>query len=261
MNYYMVDTFTEENFKGNPAGVCLMDTPICDELMQNIAREHHLPETAFVEKVQDGYNLRWFTPGFEIDLCGHATLASAFVLFSFIEKDANMLTFHTKSGTITAKRSTGCIEMELPDWTPEQISLTAEEKCCIGIKYEEAYGKRDLILVLESEKAVKEYKPDYERLLKLTDHWLGIVLTSEASEEAVDIVSRYFCPEIQMEDPVTGSSHSSLVPLWSRKLHKKKLVSKQLSERGGYLFCRMENSKVYISGKAKLYMTGEINLN
>ncbi|MDD3368530.1 MAG: PhzF family phenazine biosynthesis protein [Lachnospiraceae bacterium] len=259
MKYYVVDAFAEERFHGNPAGVCVLEESMSKELMQQIAIEHNLPETAFLYKCGDYYKLRWFTPCFEIDLCGHATLAAAFVVFQFLEPEVEHVYFDTISGVLAVTKKEGLYEMAFPKRIPEMMPLTDSVAASIietlDVVPVALYEDRDLYVVLENEQAVINYQPDYNQLKKL-DKWLGIVLTAAGSES--DFVSRYFCPELVAEDPVTGSSHSSLIPLWSEKLGKEKMVAKQLSERGGTLYCELGDNDVLIAGKAVLYMQGEI---
>lgn len=257
MKYYMVDAFTNEHFKGNPAGVCVLETMLPTEQMQQIAAEHNLSETAFLLKTEEGYQLRWFTPGFEMDLCGHATLASAFVVFQYLEPELTEVVFHTMSGVLTVVQKEKLYEMSFPQRLPEKINITPEAIAIFGSNSLELYSDRDLYVVMETERQVRGYVPDYNDL-KYFKNWLGVVITAKGEE--TDFVSRYFCPELALEDPVTGSTHSTLVPMWSNRLKKDKLVAKQLSARGGTLYCEMGKTDVKISGEAVLHMTGEIIL-
>lgn len=255
VKYYIADAFAEEIFKGNPAGVCVCCEELSSEIMQKIAFENNLSETAFLVKRGDGYNLRWFTPLFEIDLCGHATLASAFVVMNYVEPSLDEVRFSTLSGEITVKRNGELYEMRFPERIAEKIDVTSEIYEALGIVPNEIYSGRDLFAVLENEKAVRDFVPNYEKLGKLNT-WLGIAVTAKG--ENADFVSRFFCPELKLEDPVTGSSHSSLVPLWSEKLGKTVLEAEQLSERGGKLYCELGDGFAKIAGKAVLYLKGEI---
>lgn len=255
VKYYISDAFAEEIFKGNPAGVCVCGRELPAETMQKIAFENNFSETAFLVKRGDGYNLRWFTPLFEIDLCGHATLASAFIVMNFIEPSLDEARFSTLSGEIAVKRNGDLYEIRFPERIPEKIDVTSEISEALGIVPNEVYSGRDLFAVLENEKAVRDFVPNYEKLGKL-DKWLGIAVTAKG--ENADFVSRFFCPELRLEDPVTGSSHSSLVPLWNKKLGKTVLEAEQLSERGGKLYCELGDGFVKIAGKAVLYLKGEI---
>lgn len=255
MKYYVVDAFTSHVFHGNPAGVCVLDENIESDIMQQIAAENNLSETAFLLRAGDGYQLRWFTPGFEIDLCGHATLASAFVVFHYLMPERTSIKFETMSGELEVKRKGEFYEMEFPCRPAEALSLSEEQIQALGCAPMETYGARDLMVVLSSEADVLNYVPDYAALGKLSD-WLGIIIT--APGENADFVSRYFCPELALEDPVTGSSHCNLIPYWSERLGKRKLTAEQLSKRRGTLYCEAVGDKVKIAGEAVLYLQGEI---
>lgn len=255
MNYYVVDAFADETFGGNPAGVCILDRELSDDIMQKIAFENNLSETAFLYKKGSKYNLRWFTPSFEIDLCGHATLASAFVVFNYIEHDINSVDFETISGVLRVLKKEDLYEMTFPKRMAKNISLTSNIVDLLGVKPLELYSERDLYVVMNDEQEVRNYIPNYTKLKQLNS-WLGIVITAKGNNS--DFVSRYFCPELMIEDPVTGSSHSTLVPMWSAKLGKKKLLAKQLSKRGGTLYCECCDDNIKISGNAVIYLTGNI---
>lgn len=257
MEYYVTDAFAEEIFKGNPAGVCVSDIELSAETMQKIAFENNLPETAFLVKRGEKYGLRWFTPLFEIDLCGHATLAAAFIVMNYVEPSLKEVCFDTASGELAVKRNGEMYEMLFPERIPEKIDVTAEIAEALETVPKEVYSGRDLFVVLENEEAVRRFVPNYEKLGKL-DKWLGICITAKG--ERADFVSRFFCPELKAEDPVTGSAHCSLVPVWKEKLGKTVFEAEQLSERGGRLYCRHEDNFVIIGGKAILYLKGEIFL-
>ena len=258
MDYYIVDAFTNSAFKGNPAGVCVLEEKISEDIMQKIATENNLPETAFVCKCGDDYELRWFTPKFEIDLCGHATLATAFVISKFIDTNAKTINFITKSGRLEVRCNDNIIfQMFLPSTVPQKIKLTKQQIKYLNCLPCEVYESRDLFIILDNKQQVENYIPDYD-LLKKLDDWLGVVITAKADGQE-DFVSRYFCPELNMEDPVTGSSHCSLVPLWAEKIGKNELVAQQLSEREGTLYCKLlKNNTVQISGEARLFLKGKI---
>lgn len=255
MTYYIIDTFTDKLFSGNPAGVCIVNETLSDDIMQKIAFENNLSETAFVRKTDSGYSLRWFTPTFEIDLCGHATLAAAFAVLNFIEPTADTVQFSTISGVLSVKKKGDVFEMSFPIRTSERIAITEEITNALGFVPAELYSQRDLYAVFDSEEAVQSFVPNYEKLSCL-NKWMGICVTAKSS--ACDFVSRFFCPELKLEDPVTGSSHSSLVPLWSEKLNKTEFTAKQLSKRGGTLYCKLCENDIKISGRAVLYLQGEI---
>lgn len=255
IRYYIVDAFTGEHFHGNPAGVCVLDEPLEAALMQRIAAENNLPETAFLLKAAGGYSLRWFTPKFEIDLCGHATLAASFVVLNELEPALQEVAFFTVSGRLTVVRSGRFYEMSFPSRPVEKIAWTAEQRLALGCAPEEVCAARDLLLIMRSESEVQGYVPDYDALQNLSG-WLGVVIT--APGQNADFVSRYFCPELRAEDPVTGSSHCSLVPYWAERLRKNRLTAEQLSERRGTLHCELTGDRVRLSGEAVLYLRGEL---
>jgi len=255
MKYFIVDAFTDERFKGNPAGVCLLDEWLDDDTMQAIAFENNLSETAFVVKRENHYDLRWFTPDVEIDLCGHATLASAFVVSNFVDQNEALMRFETKSGTLTVTKIGDLYELDFPARKPEPIELTSEMSRAIGLSVLEAHLSRDLLLFVENEQQVQALNPSFDLLEQLP--YFAVIVTAEGDE--VDFVSRFFAPGASIpEDPVTGSAHCSLIPFWAERLGKEKMVARQLSKRGGTLFCENRGSRVKIAGKAVLYLQGEI---
>lgn len=260
MKYFVVDAFTEQLYKGNPAGVCLLDEWLSDEVMQYIAAENNLAETAFVLK-RDGYydyNLRWFTPKTEIDLCGHATLASAYIVSNYVDKDAVNIDFHTKSGVLPVVKIGDLYEMDFPARKPVPIPVTPQMEQSIGAPVREAYLSRDLLLLLDSEQQVKNLMPDFDLISKLPD---GMAVMVTAKGDEVDFVSRFFAPKVGvLEDPVTGSSHCELIPFWAEKLEKEQMTARQLSKRGGTLYCRDYADRVKIGGKAVLYLKGVIEI-
>lgn len=259
MKYYVVDAFSDKIFNGNPAAVCVMDSWLSDEIMQLIATENNLSETAFSVKEKDGlYKLRWFTPVAEIDLCGHATLATAFVIDNFIETIEEQISFSTMSGILKVSKNKDLYEMDFPNRMPEPIVITREMIEAIGISPKEAYLSRDLLLILENESDVKNLNPDFEKLKTLKE---GLVCIVSSEGERSDIAVRTFCPKLNVnEDPVCGSAHCSLIPFWSNRLGKKTIHSKQYSKRLGELYCRLNGDRVMISGRAILYSQGEINV-
>jgi len=258
MKYYIVDAFNDKVFKGNAAGVCLLEEPLEEGIMQNIASENNLAETAFLLKQGDIYSLRWFTPEHEIDLCGHATLASAYVLFRFMENGAEPLSFTTRSGILKVKKNGETLELDFPSRPPKEITVTDLMKKAVGGKVLEAYLARDLVLVLENEKQVEQTVLDLKLAAQIPDYY-GIIITAKGEE--ADFVSRFFSPNAGMsEDPVTGSAHSTLIPFWSKRLNKKKMLAYQLSKRGGILHCQDKGERVGIAGTAVLYLTGEIHI-
>jgi len=258
MKYYVVDAFAEQVFSGNPAGVCWLDKAIDEETMQNIAAENNLAETAFISRAGDDYNLRWFTPETEIDLCGHATLASAFVISSFVDVNKEVMRFNTLSGVLTVIKSGDLFEMDFPSRAPEKCDITALMSEAISEQIMEAHLSRDLLLLLETEEQVKNLCPDFEMLRKIPGCF-GVIVTAKGN--GVDFVSRFFAPNAGIpEDPVTGSSHSTLIPFWAERLGKTEMVAGQLSKRGGTLYCKDCNERVKIAGKAVLYATAELHI-
>lgn len=256
MNYYVADAFAETPFSGNPAGVCILDEALDEALMQKIAGENNLAETAFIVPRADGdYDLRWFTPATEIDLCGHATLASAFILHEVLGMDKAVYRFHTRSGLLEVTPKGGLYEMDFPAWPPEPVEITPAMRRAFGGVLE-AHWRRDLILVLENEAAVRNYQPDFTAIAAVPDAF-GIAITAKG--EAYDFVSRMFAPNQGIpEDPVTGSTHSILIPLWAERIGKNTLLARQLSARGGTLYCENRGARVKISGRARLYLKGEL---
>lgn len=259
MKYYVVDAFAKHVFSGNPAGVCLVDSPLSDRTMQNIAAENNLSETAFVQKRDDNsYDLRWFTPKAEIDLCGHATLGTAFVISHFVEKDAQIMRFHTQSGLLTVNRDGGMYEMDFPSRPPKAVQLDDEIDKALGVTPMETYASRDLLLVLENEEQVKNLAPDFNALNALKGG-VGVIVTARGNE--VDFVSRCFFPKLGInEDPVTGSAHCHLIPFWADRLKKSSMVAKQLSRRGGTIYCKLAGDRVKIGGTVALYSCGDIEI-
>lgn len=258
MKYYVIDSFTDKIFSGNPAGVCLSDETLDEQTMQNIAAENNLAETAFVIRNKDGdnFDLRWFTPAAEIDLCGHGTLASAFVISNFLDIGRKEMVFNTKSGVLSVLRKDDLYEMDFPAWEVKPAEITQLMRDAINAQISEAYLSRDLLLFVNSEEDVKNLTPDIDLLRNIPD-CLGVVVTAKG--DTADFVSRCFVPNMGIpEDHVTGSTHSELIPFWAKLLDKKIMTAKQLSKRGGILYCEDCGGRVKIAGKAVLYMTGEI---
>ena len=259
LDVYFIDAFADKTFTGNPAAVIFSD--IDDEkLMQKIASENNLSETAFVNLSKDTNYIRWFSPLKEVDLCGHATLASGFVYFNFINKskNENEVTFMSASGKLSVKRNDDLYELNFPIDNLIKIDLKEQVEDSIGVKPIETYiGDINLFAVLDSEDAIKALTPDFNKLIKLEGQ--GLIVSAQSNK--YDFVSRYFCPKYGInEDPVTGSAHTSLIPYWSERLNSKELIAKQVSERGGVLYCKNKDSRVLIAGKAVLYMKGEIEI-
>ncbi|MGE7907928.1 PhzF family phenazine biosynthesis protein [Peribacillus sp. NPDC094092] len=256
MKYFVVDAFAEKVFEGNPAGVCIMNDWISDELMQKIAIENNLSETAFAVKDGTHYGLRWFTPGGEINLCGHATLATAFIILNYYEMKLDSVKFSTISGELTVNKQDDLYELDFPSVPSEQISVTELMISALGIMPKETFLNRDLVFVLESEEEVRNVSPDFAKLEKLPEG-LGVCVTAQGSE--FDFVSRAFFPKLKVnEDPVTGSLHCSLIPFWANRLEKKEMVARQLSSRGGTLYCKHEDTRVKMAGRAVLYSVADL---
>ena len=254
---YQVDAFAEKLFTGNPAAVCLLKEWIAEDVMQNIAAENNLAETAFVVPRMNSYEIRWFTPTIEVDLCGHATLASAFILFEYIENDKEIIEFYSpRSGQLKVFKEKEKLFLDFPSDILKKVSFLEEIEKGIGIKPLEIYkGKTDYIAILESEEEIRKVKPNFTEIVKLPGR--GLIVTAKGDK--VDFVSRFFAPQVGVnEDPVTGSAHTSLTPLWSEKLKRKNLTAMQLSSRGGKLDCVDKGERCYIGGKAKLFFEGVI---
>lgn len=255
---YQVDAFAHQLFSGNPAAVCPLDSWLPDELMQNIAMENNLAETAFYIKEKDGsFQLRWFTPATEVDLCGHATLATAYVLFNHEGVDGNIIHFHSpRSGKLTVTKEGDQLMMNFPSDIFSEVELTEELTAGLSIKPKAAYkGKTDYMLVYDTEKEITDIVPDFNLISKVQAR--GIIVTAKGDK--VDFVSRFFAPQVDVnEDPVTGSAHTTLIPFWANRLHKEELTAVQLSSRKGYLSCKYLGDRVEISGQCKLYLIGEI---
>lgn len=255
MIQYVVDAFTDRVFAGNPAAVCVMGEWLPDETMVNIALENNLSETAFAVREGANYRLRWFTPGGEIDLCGHATLATAFVILSVIGKNRRAVSFETRSGTLAVARKGDLYEMDFPAFELTPAAVTRQMIDAIGATPIEAYLGRDLLCVFDSEETVRGLRPDMERL-KAID---GLLLHATARGREFDCVSRSFAPKLNIaEDPVCGSGHCHIIPYWARAQQKQELVAHQASKRGGVLHCRMNGDRVILAGKAVLYSRAEL---
>jgi len=262
IKYFVVDAFAEQLFQGNPAGVCVLDEWPDTELLQNIAFENNLSETAFVVKKDKHYELRWFTPEMEMDLCGHATLATAFVVANFIDKDNRHLVFSTQSGilTVDVNSETGLYEMDFPSRMPVKTEIDPIVQKAINVPIKEAHLSRDLVLLVDTEEQVRNLEINFDLIRTIKDCF-AFVVTAPTSGKDYDFVSRFFTPDsVIIEDPVTGSAHCSLIPFWAERLNKNKLIAKQLSKRGGTLHCENHDDRVKISGKALLYLEGEIKL-
>jgi PhzF family phenazine biosynthesis protein len=257
---FQVDAFTHEPFKGNPAGVVLLTTAKPDEWMQDFAREMNLSETAFLVKLQDKYLLRWFTPKVEVDLCGHATLASAHVLFNegLVEKD-EMILFDSASGILKARYLDRWIELDFPAFEVRTGNVTPEITDALGFEPGQVFESDvNLLVEMNSLENVRDYLPDFEKLAALP--YQGLIITSRMEGE-FDFTSRYFAPQAGInEDPVTGSAHCSLAPYWSHILGKNEFTAYQASDRGGVLKVKMENNRAFIQGRAVTIFEGELRI-
>jgi PhzF family phenazine biosynthesis protein len=254
---YQVDAFTKRVFAGNPAAVCPLNEWLDDATLQAIAAENNLSETAFFVREGETLRLRWFTPACEVDLCGHATLASAYVLMNQIEPGRSEVSFLSKSGELRVTREDDLYSLEFPARPPQRVQPPAELIAGLGVEPEETWKSRDYLAVYSSEQQVRALTPDMEKLAAI-DMFAVIV---SAPGRSVDFVSRFFAPRYGVpEDPVTGSAHCTLVPYWSARLNKKSLHALQVSKRGGELFCEDQGTRVRISGHAALFATGTVHL-
>ncbi len=259
MQQFIVDAFTDRLFAGNQAAVCLPDAPLPDALMLQIARENNFSETAFLVPEADGWRLRWFTPAAEIDLCGHATLAAAYVILRIIEPHRDAVTFRTRSGNLYITRENGAFAMEFPAYTLHPAAVTPQMCEAIGADVQEAYLDRDLLLVLSHAADVRALHPDAEKLTALEG--LLTAVTAPADSPEFDCVSRVFAPKAGIaEDPVTGSAHCMIAPYWAKRLGKPEIAAFQASERTGILRCTDCGSRVRIAGDAVLFSSGKLSL-
>ena len=256
MKQYIVDAFTNKVFSGNPAAVCVMDKWPEKTWMMQLAAENNLSETAFIVKEETGYHLRWFTPGTEVELCGHATLASAFVILNYYEPDAKQVEFSTLSGMLTVVRKGTLYEMDFPTYELREIPVTDAMEAAFGSRPIKAILGLDLICVFESDEIVRDMNPDQSLLMKIE----GRIQNVTAKGKDIDCVSRSFCPKLAVpEDPVCGSAHCQIADYWSRELNKDNIIAYQASKRGGTLHCHITgNGRIKISGEAVLFAISEI---
>jgi PhzF family phenazine biosynthesis protein len=256
---FQVDAFAEKVFSGNPAAVCPLADWLSDDLMQQIAMENNLSETVFYVKQEEKVHIRWFTPMAEVDLCGHATLAAAFVLF-FLEGHPgdHILFFSHRSGELPVQRKGDLLTLNFPSDELKEKERTAALLAAFDISPQMVFkGRSDYLFVFENEQQVRTAQPDLRQIAGLDCR--GLIITARGDQ--VDFVSRFFAPQLGVdEDPVTGSAHTSLIPFWAKRLGKKEMTARQLSRRGGYLVCRHLDDRVEIAGKAQLYLHGEIYL-
>lgn len=257
MKQYIVDAFTDKVFHGNPAAICVLEQWPSEELMMGMTIENSLSETAFAVKEGNSYRLRWFTPGGEIDLCGHATLACAYVLLRFYEKDADKVVFQTLSGELTVEKRGELYEMDFPAYELKPVPVTQQMIDAIGAVPREAYMGRDLLCVFDDAKIVETVNPDQAKVHALD----GLLLHVTAKGINHDCISRTFAPKCDVvEDPVCGSGHCHIVPYWANRLEKDNIVAYQASKRGGTLYCRMDGARVKLAGKAALYSIAEVQV-
>ena len=255
LSLYQIDAFASKLFEGNPAAVCPLDEWLPDDVMQNIATENNLSETAFFVPRGDGFHIRWFTPASEVDLCGHATLASAYVLFNILDYQNSNIAFDSRSGILTITKDNEWLVMDFPAQPPVPCDTPEEIVKAFNKKPVECLTSEDYIVVFENEKDIESAAPDFEQLKKLGLR--GVAIT--AKSHRYDFVARFFAPNYGIpEDPVTGSAYTQLTPYWADKLGLKKFSVKQLSARGGELTCEIVDDRVFISGKAIKYMEGKI---
>ena len=255
---YQIDAFADEVFKGNPAAVCPLEEWLDDDVMQAIAVENNLSETAFFVANNDAYDLRWFTPVAEVDLCGHATLATAHVVFEHIDPNAGEVRFDTRSGRLGVTRGPdGLLAMDFPAQPGGELAVGEEMIEALGAEPSYLFGGEDFMAVFERQSQISAIEPDFAALKKLERR--GVIITAPGDE--VDFVSRFFAPKHNIpEDPVTGSAHCMLTPYWADRLGKTQLRARQISPRGGDLACELLGDRVRISGRASEYMKGEITL-
>jgi PhzF family phenazine biosynthesis protein len=252
---YQIDAFTGRVFSGNPAAVCPLETWLEDSLMQAIARENNLSETAFFVPEKTGYRLRWFTPTAEVDLCGHGTLATAFVLFEILDAPGDQILFNSRSGRLAVEKDGDLLAMDFPSQPPVPCEVPDILKEAFHKAPSEILCSEDYLVVFPDEEDIIRLQPDRAKLEQVDLR--GVIVTAEGKE--VDFVSRFFAPKLGIpEDPVTGSAHCTLIPYWSDRLDKKDLNARQLSGRGGEIFCKDRGERVVIAGRAVKYMEGTI---
>ena len=254
---YVVDTFADRLFEGNPAAVCLVDGWPEDMHMLQIARENALTHTAFLLRTGAGqYEMRWFTPKMEVDLVGHATLAAGYVVTRFLEPELDVVRFQTKGGLLTIKRAGELLEMDFPAYTLKQLELTDEIADALGAQPVEVWRARDLLCIFDDPNIIRNLKPDLEKLLKVK----GALMQVTAPGDGIfDCVSRTFGPKMNMpEDPVCGSGHCHIIPYWAAKTGKTEFIARQASPRGGTLYCRLEGDRVILAGRAHLYSVSQL---
>ncbi|WP_347841304.1 PhzF family phenazine biosynthesis protein [uncultured Draconibacterium sp.] len=258
LTIYQVDAFAEKVFEGNPAAVIPLSEWLPDATMQEIAMEHNLSETAFFVQQNECFHIRWFTPESEVDLCGHATLAAAHVLFEHLQHASSNIYFQSRSGILSVKKEGDLLVLNFPVSEVEVKYIPTGLKTAFNIHPIECFkGREDLMLVFKNENDIRQLQADFQKILEASKR--GIICTAKSDE--FDFVSRFFAPAVGInEDPVTGSAHTMLIPYWAKQLNKTTLVAKQLSKRGGILHCKHLDNRVEIGGKAVTYLVGKINI-
>jgi|TARA_B110001454_G_scaffold175519_1_gene167280 PhzF family phenazine biosynthesis protein len=258
LSLYQIDAFANKVFEGNPAAVIPLEDWLPAKTMQLIASENNLSETAFFCPSDNNYEIRWFTPNGEIELCGHATLASAYVLFNILNYKTEQIEFNSLSGRLTVKKVNDLFRLDFPSQNPIKCKTPRLLTEGLGRESNNCYKNEDYLVVFETEDEIANINPDFNKLKMLDSR--GVIITAPGLN--YDFVSRAFFPKYGvLEDPVTGSAHTKLIPYWAEKFGRSKLIAKQVSKRGGELFCENHKNRVYISGHAKLYMKGEIEIN
>ncbi|MEQ8360578.1 MAG: PhzF family phenazine biosynthesis protein [Cytophagales bacterium] len=257
LKIYQIDAFASEVFKGNPAAVIPLEKWLSDEVMQKIAEENNLAETAFFVKKDELFEIRWFTPKLEVDLCGHATLASAHVIINYLNNNSKTLRFSSKSSELNVRKEKDGLVLNFPAKSFNIAKLPDGLFEGLGALPIELYKNDDYMMILDSEKEVRDINPDFNLLNKVDTR--GIIVTAKGDK--VDFISRFFAPRVGInEDPVTGSAHTMLIPYWSKRLHKKEMSAQQISARGGHLHCVDLGERVEIKGTAVTYLVGEIKI-
>ena len=257
MKQYVVDAFADRVFEGNPAAVCLPEAWPSEERMMAITRENNLSETAFAVREGEDWRLRWFTPGGEIDLCGHATLAAAYAIGRFVDRGAAEWRFHTLSGLLTVKREGELLSMDFPAYTLKRLEVTQEIEDALGARPREVWRARALVCVFDDPETVIHMKPDLDKVRARKGALMQVTAPGTGTE--FDCISRTFAPKMEVpEDPVCGSGHCHIVPYWADRLGKTELTARQASPRGGTLYCRLEGDRVILAGRAALYAAADL---
>jgi len=259
---FQIDAFTDTLFGGNPAAVCPLEHWLEDETLQHIAIENNLAETVFFVPLSNThFHIRWFTPEIEMDLCGHATLAAAFVIFEHLGCTANNVVFDSQSGPLLVTKANGYLELDVPSRPPQKATLPNIISDGLNRQPVEVWKARDYLLVYASEADIKQLVPNMGIINQINIDPGGIIVTALGNAEDIDFVSRFFTPQASVfEDPVTGSAHCTLVPFWAERLQKTDFRAMQISKRGGKLLCRLQNDRVFIKGKAVTYLQGVIHI-